>query len=373
MGPPQKQLISTLLATASAALLFLLLPFVVGWISDQYNLDEQQAGLIVSIYFGGFLITSVAAYITYGKVRNLAAIQLGYILLVPGLVVCGLAPNTIFLSIGLALCGIGSGLLYGTGVSIVSAHPQSERAFGGMVATQQIIALALIYSLPVWIYPYYGYAACWLVLAVIVAITALSSRWIPNDNGADQNILAGSSKTAAVGILSLLFHFCLLSAVWTFVERLGISKSFSRDDIALSLALSLAGGLIGALIAAAVGDRFGKNYPHLISATAFLAAFYFLALSTQWLYFLAAVILFSAAWTYCLSYQMASIGNLSHRMAVLIPGVQGVAAMLGPPIGGWVISQSGYTNLMISAAVVITLSSVAFCYQPLRVELRSDG
>jgi hypothetical protein len=60
---------------------------------------------------------------------------------------------------------------------------------------------------------------------------------------------------------------------------------------------------------------------------------------------------------------MASVGNLSHQMAVLIPGVQGVAAMLGPPLGGWMISQSGYTGLMMGSGLVITLSSLAFCYQ----------
>ncbi|MEO2172921.1 MAG: MFS transporter [bacterium] len=365
MGSSQKGLFSTLLATASAALMFLLLPFVIGWISDQFHLDEQQAGLIVSIYFGGFLVTSVIAYFTYGKVTNLATMQLGYMLLVPGLVLCGLATSLVLLSVGLAICGIGSGLLYGTGVSIVSAHPESERAFGGMVATQQVLALALIYCLPVWVYPNYGYEACWLVLAVIVAITALSSPWVSYaDEGADQHSQVGSSKSAVLGIVSLLFHFCLLSAVWAFVERLGVDRGFATQDIAISLALSLVGGLGGALIAAIIGDRFGKLYPHLVSAAAFLVAFYFLALSSEWVDFLLSVIVFSAAWTYCLSYQMASIGNLSHRMAVLIPGVQGIAAMLGPPLGGWIISQSGYTNMMISASLVIVISSIAFCYQP---------
>ena len=62
MSSQHKGLASKLFATASAALLFLLLPILVGWISDQFQLDEQQVGLIVSIYFGGFLITSVIAY-----------------------------------------------------------------------------------------------------------------------------------------------------------------------------------------------------------------------------------------------------------------------------------------------------------------------
>ena len=364
MSSQHKGLASTLFATASAALLFLLLPIVVGWISDQFQLDEQQVGLIVSIYFGGFLITSVIAYFAFGKVKNLTAIQLGYFLLVPGLVLCGLATSTLPLSIGLAFCGIGSGLLYGTGVSIVSAHTESERAFGGMVATQQVIALALIYCLPVWIYPNYGYEACWLILASIVSITALSSTWIScvevNEN---EPAVVNSSRTATLGIVSLLFHFCLLSAVWTFIERLGIERGFSSEDIALSLALSLAGGLAGALIAVTVGNRLGALLPHIVSAIAFIASFYFLALSSQWEAFLTSVIIFSAAWTYCLSYQMASIGNLSHRTAVLIPAVQGIGAMLGPPLGGWIIGQSGYTSLLLSAAVVIAISSLAFCYQ----------
>ncbi|MDA7833570.1 MFS transporter [Pseudomonadales bacterium] len=336
MSSQHKGLASTLFATASAALLFLLLPIVVGWISDQFQLDEQQVGLIVSIYFGGFLITSVIAYFAFGKVKNLTAIQLGYFLLVPGLVLCGLATSTLPLSIGLAFCGIGSGLLYGTGVSIVSAHTESERAFGGMVATQQVIALALIYCLPVWIYPNYGYEACWLILASIVSITALSSTWIScvevNEN---EPAVVNSSRTATLGIVSLLFHFCL----------------------------SLAGGLAGALIAVTVGNRLGALLPHIVSAIAFIASFYFLALSSQWEAFLTSVIIFSAAWAYCLSYQMASIGNLSHRTAVLIPAVQGIGAMLGPPLGGWIIGQSGYTSLLLSAAVVIAISSLAFCYQ----------
>lgn len=178
-------------------------------------------------------------------------------------------------------------------------------------------ALVLIYCLPVWVLPALGYKAVWTILSAITFLMYFSL--IGYKHSTTTKHMAGSSPAGSVvkSLSYFFFHFCLLSAVWAFVERLGVKRGFAADDISLALALSLCGGLAGAIVATILGDRLGKKLPHLMTTVLFIGILLPLALELGWLGFLIAVVLFSFGWSYCLAYQMASIGELGDRFAVL--------------------------------------------------------
>ncbi len=362
-------LIAVFMSSSAGGLIFLILPLVVGLIAEHLHLDEQQVGVIISIYFTGFLVTSVLAFFFFGRFKHKSLVSTGYFLLVPGLLGCGFSSSTGLLLASLAVSGLGSGLLYGTSVSIISSSTESERNFGIMIAVQQATALLLFYSLPTWVFSTFGYLGCWITLASLIIAMSISSRWL-NSVVVEKANSNSTQPTHAIvlSMASLLLHFCLMSAIWAFVERLGVSRGYSYEDIAVTLAVSTLGGFAGAVIAAAIGNRLGHSFPHVFSSILLLIIFYVLSATDSWMIFLMSVTLFSAAWSYCLAYQMASVGNLSDRYAVLIPGVQGIAAVAGPILGGVIIATGGYSGLLLATAVAVIMASLGFLYQ--RVESR---
>ena len=365
-GNSDENLVAAFISSAAGALIFLLLPIIVGWLADRYVLNEQMVGSVVSIYFLGFLVTSVLAFIFFLRIDRQRILQMGYLMLVPGILSIGYVPSTSWLMLALCVCGLASGLLYGTGLSIVANTRQTEKNFGGMLATQQAFALVLIYCLPVWVLPAFGYEAVWTLLAAVVFLMSFSLVGYKNVFAAKPSTGEPPAKSIGLGLSYLFLHFCLLSAVWAFIERLGIKRGFESDDIALALALSLVGGFAGAIAAALLGNKLGRSLPHLLTTILFVTIFISFMADLGWSGFLTSVILFSVGWSYCLAYQMASIGNLSDRFAVLIPGVQGTAAMIAPLLGGWIITVVDYNGLMLTASVAVLLSGFGFM-------LQSDG
>lgn len=359
-GNSDENLVAAFISSAAGALIFLLLPIIVGWLADRYVLNEQMVGSVVSIYFLGFLVTSVLAFIFFLRIDRHRILQMGYLMLVPGILSIGYVPSTSWLMLALCVCGLASGLLYGTGLSIVANTRHTEKSFGGMLATQQAFALVLIYSLPVWVLPAFGYEAVWTLLAAIVFLMSFSLVGYKNVFVAKESSGMPPVRSIGLGLSYLFLHFCLLSAVWAFIERLGVKRGFESDDIALALALSLIGGFTGAMAAVVLGDRLGRRVPHMLTTFLFITIFISFMVDLGWPGFLVPVVLFSTGWSYCLAYQMASIGDLSDRFAVLIPGVQGTAAMIAPLLGGWIITAVDYDGLMMTASVVVLLTGSGF-------------
>lgn len=362
-GDLDENLIAAFIASAAGALIFLLLPIIVGWLADRYVLDEQMVGSVVSIYFLGFLVTSVLAFIFFFRIDRQRILQTGYLMLVPGMLSIGIVPSTSWLMLALCVCGLASGLLYGTGLSIVASSRNTEKNFGGMLATQQAFALVLIYCLPVWVLPAFGYEAVWTLLAAVIFLMSFSLVGYKNVSILKTPTGKAPAKSLGLGLSCLFLHFCLLSAVWAFIERLGVRRGFESDDIALALALSLVGGFAGAIAAAVLGDKLGRRLPHILTTILFVTIFISFMANLGWSGFLTSVILFSVCWSYCLAYQLASIGKLSDRFAVLIPGVQGAAAMIAPLLGGWIITVVDYNGLMLSASVVVLITGFGFMRQ----------
>ena len=320
-----------------------------------------MVGAVFGFYFFGFLVTSVLAFIFFGKIDRLKILRAGYLLLVPGILSVGSAPSLPWLMLALSMCGLASGLLYSTGLSIVSNSVNTQRNFGGMLATQQTVAMVLIYALPVWVLPNYGYQAVWTCLAATIALLALSLIGFENVSKAHSTTQASPAKSIRLELSYLFFHFCLISAVWAFLERLG-GRAWIRRRKHSHRISAIAGrwGLGCTRGHFLRGSRLGKRLPHALSTILLVGIFISFITSTDWLAFLSSVVLFSFGWSYCLAYQMASIGDLSDRYAVLIPGVQGSAAMIAPVLGGWIITTSGFNGLMLSAAAIVLVTGFGF-------------
>jgi predicted MFS family arabinose efflux permease len=352
---------------ATGALVFLSLPLLVGLFMDTLALSEGEAGSIASVYFATYLLASATAvfWIGLASPRHLAAGA--YLTMAAGLALAGLAANPSLLLLAMCVAGIGGGMLFSLGVAIVAAGPDTARNYGWLLVAQQLIAAAFLYAAPLLVIPRWGMSGALISLALLsllmMSSLIMAPPWLES---AGSKQAAGAKETsgqaAITGLVLLVLHFAGLSALWAFVERIGVFNQLSASDIGTALSLSMFGGLAGAVLVTQLGDRVGRQLPLWIATVVFVGVCMGYAMPLQWPTFVLITGLLSFAWNFVLAYQMGIISELDHsgRRAVLIPAAQGLGAVIGPALGGWVLELGGQPVLLGSVALLCLLTISAF-------------
>jgi len=356
---------ASIMSSAGAAI-FLLLPVLIGTIIDGVGYSAEQAGLLSSCYFAAYLITGVSAFFWIRRVNWRRAALLAYILLVAGLLLSGTSEQLNLLLIYFFITGVGAGMLFGLGVTIISDTETPDRNYGWVLASQQLLAALLFLSLPTLVIAPYGFPGLVLALAAVMFLLSLSIPWVPVSGAASDGLVAEtpvhSTMPVKYCLVALMIHFTGLSAVWAFIERFAVDNQLENIAIGNALAIAMLGGLFGGLAAALAGDRWGQRKPLVLSTLFFIIVFYCYATEFDLWLFTFATLLFSFMWNYVLAYQMGILVSLdtNGRYAVLMPAAQAMGAMLGPLMGGFLLPSLGTGALLLISGIVILLAIVVF-------------
>jgi predicted MFS family arabinose efflux permease len=344
---------------------------LIGSAVDDLGFSEQQAGLLASSYFAGYLLIGVSAFFWIRRISWPRLAIAAYIALASGLGISAFLTDFYGLAVSLFTAGCAAGALFGLGVTIISDTEQPDRNFGFVLATQQLLAALLLFSLPDLVIVPWGFQGLNLVLAAVTLLLGISALWIPGGRSAMATgsvvtcaTVSASSGTVWIGLIALTLYFAALSGVWAFLERLAGANGLSISQIGGALAIAMVGGVLGGLAAVVVGARWGRKFPLLGSTLLFVAVFLFYSGGFQTLGFTLATFLFIAAWNYVLAYQMAIISELDRdgRYAVLMPAAQALGAIVGPAVAGMLILAAGYKPLLWVASISIGLAILPFIY-----------
>ncbi|MEH6606863.1 MAG: hypothetical protein V7711_14860, partial [Pseudomonadales bacterium] len=322
-------------------------------------------GWLASSYFASYMLAGVSAYFWLHRAHWPTTSIASYILLSLGLAISGLSQNYSLMQAGLFVSGLGAGILFALGVSIISLSQKTDRNFGLVLVTQQLVAAGLYFSLPALVIAPWGYGGLCFALAVILGVLVVFQRWVPvADRQAqiDHQSPAHPSLHIWICLAGLMIYFAALSGVWAFVERMGDGALLSSSEIANALAISMIGGVAGGLLAAVTGSKFGRVVPILLATVIFYWVFFLLNGSLELSIFTLAVMLLSAAWNFVLAYQMGMIANndQSKRSTVLMPAAQALGAMCGPALAGTLITGNNYQALLIFSAIALSIAVLPF-------------
>jgi predicted MFS family arabinose efflux permease len=331
------------------------------------SLDERQAGVVASTYFATYFLTGASAFVWIHRFNWRRAGRFGYLLMTVGLVLAARSEGVLGLALALAVSGAGGGILFALGVAVVSASAGADRNFGWVLVAQQTMAALLLMLIPTWAVPQWGFAGSLWVLAVATSVLATSSIWIPRSSGVAVSRPVGSNanpRPVRWTLAGLVVHFTALSALWAFVDRLGASNALTPEQIGNALALSMLGGLLGAFLVIWLADRFGRRLPLWASAIGFAMICSGYARGFDWIGFVLLTGCLSFTWNFVLAYQMGIVASLDvdGHHAVLMPAAQAGGAMLGPALGGWLITSGNYNLLMLIAAMGVALGTAVFSY-----------
>ena len=167
------------LISATGAIFYNILPIFVGAMQDTFQLDHARTGFIPSVFYTGFGLISASAYFWIRRVnwKKLAlacipATLLSLLLLVQINSYGGLLA-------AILLAGIGFGIMYSLGSTIIGDTAKPARYFGMKIGAEVFIGVILLFSIPSLVMPRWGFTGTVYALAGCVLALGLSFAWIP--------------------------------------------------------------------------------------------------------------------------------------------------------------------------------------------------
>lgn len=357
--------------SSAGVVLFLLLPIYLGAAIEALSLTEEQAGFLSSSYFTGFMVSVISALFWFHRIP-FRLISVGSYLLLSAALVSGAFFDTPTLSaVTLLVAGAAAGSLYALGVTIVSSTDQPDRNFGLVLASQQLLAGVLLFTVPGLVLAQWGFVGLNFSLATVTALLGISSVWIPPGAGVDLQRVSNQPRESIsslqpiiLGLVALAVYFAALSGVWAFLERLAGIRGLTVVQIGDALAIAMLGGVVGGVGAAIIGARWGRIVPLIVSTIVFVGVLFFYNREFSEMAFVVATLIFLTFWNFILAYQWAIVSELDGegRYSVLIPAAQAFGAILGPIVAGLIIMSDGYQALLWSTSAVVVVCLVPFLF-----------
>jgi len=361
---------ATSIISAAGAAIFLILPILLGGAAEHLQLDEEQAGLIASSYFVGFLLVCLSAVFWIRRFDWQYVSGTGFLLLSGGLAAAAFIDQYSMLLGLMALSGIGAGILFGLAVCVLSDTNDPDRYFGIKLLAEQVVGAALLFLLPMYVTAQWGFPGLMLTVAAVLALLGLATAWLPKRGKRGVESVSSSDQTATkssvwpvwAALLALMIYFAGLSGLWAFVERIATQQGIDAVTIGKALSFGLVGGGIGAFAAALLGDRFGRLFPLVLSTGLLTAVIFIYSSAFDALLFAASTFVFSGVWNYGLAYQMGIVVSLDKRgnLSVLISSFLSLGAIVGPAIAGMLIGEQGYVGLFVFTAITIVSALAVF-------------
>ena len=350
-----KSLIAACALSSAGAIVYMLSPLIFGGVMDAAALDAGQAGILLASYFVAYSIFAASglSWLHRFPTRRVTAVAL--LMLVAGLIPMAVLGSYKVLMATMALSGAGAGACYAVSVALIAATDEPDRNFGYALAAQLALGGILLFTAPAFFTPKWGFGGTISSIILAVLLIGLILPWLPRGAAAqatlsDQDISQHPAAPAISGTIGLFIWFAGLSALWVFIERIGVESALDPVAIGTVLSLSVIPGIAGAMSAVVLGDRFGRKAPHIFSALLILLAVIPLSSQPGLAGYGMAVGLIIFAWNFWLAYLLGTLASvdLTGRYSSLYTAALGLGAAVGPAVGGIIAVKSGLKPVLFS-------------------------
>ena len=358
---------AAIVASAIGALIYNVLPVFLGAAQDYRGLDNRNLGFLTAAFFLGFNIATGSAFFwirnvswktVVGIALPLSCVSLGFPVLAPGHAV---------LLLCMALAGAALACIYAVGTTIIADSSNPARWFGLKLGAEALLGSALMLLLPLLFVPRWGYGGAVAGIVVTILLLAPFLLWVPrrgNKARAEPSFEAVATPAAQTPLIwaalaAALIFFSGASAIWAFIERIGVQRGFEAAELSTLLSVNLLLTVFGSLVAAGLGGRFGVVRPFAAGGLLSLLGLLLLAQPGSFAIFAIGACIETFVLGLLQPFVVTQVANLDTdgRYVVLSVPAVGIGGMLGPAIAG-VITQSGeYTILLVYVAMTVLLAA----------------
>ena len=341
------------------------LPFLISAIIHDLNLNEAQAGILMSAEFIFTMLASLLVAPLMGRAPRRTLAIAGTLLAIVANVVSASMTELYSLAAVRCVAGVGAGLALACGNACVASAKQPDRIAGHMNVLSVVLMIVVMLGYAK-VMAAYGLPGLYYAMAATMAVMLLAIPFMP------QHAPKAETHTVSTGsgnVLLSLPAICMMLAMfvfqardtmgWAFVERIGTMVGYSGEELGILLSVQSMVGLIGPLLAAVIGKRFGLSTPVILAIllTGGTSLSYVLGEHSKTLYTIG-VMTICITYFYALSYLtgLAAALDREGRVVAAASSFLSLGLAVGPAISGGLISMGGFTLAAWGIAVTVLLT-----------------
>ena len=361
-------LLAACVYSAVGALVFNAFPLFLSATANQFGLNDAQLGFLGTSYLLGFAAVALVAPIWIPRVEwRPIAIAAGILSLLALLALLAelSTDNAVVAYSAMAVIGVASSTLFTIGLAILTRAVDVERAFGIKFMYEMAFAGVLVFVMTKFVIGKFGFTGFIagtgiLYLASLLFVMCLPRNFMrreAEDPGAIEHSAEGGRHLAWASVAALFFQFAAFTAIWGFMERIGVDSGVGAETVGSILSLSILAGFGAALIAAVIGNKYGHVTPLATGLILSIAAVVILETAKGVIPFAIAACVVFGMFNFTLVYQMGLIAHTDNRgkIVMMIPFIAALGGAIGPGIAGGVIESSGFTLVYIGFTVITVL------------------
>ncbi len=356
------------------------LPFLISAIIHDLQLNEAQAGLLMSAEFGFTMLASLLVAPFMGRAPRRTLAIAGTLLAIAANLASAHVADLYLLAAVRCVAGIGAGLALACGNAAVSSAKQPDRIAGHMNVLSVLLMIVVMLGYAK-VMAAFGLSGLYYAMAATMAVMLLAIPFLAQRAPVAETVVVSSSGKG--NVLLSLPAICMMLAMfvfqardtmgWAFVERIGTMVGYSGDELGVLLSVQSVVGLVGPLLAAMIGKRFGMSTPVILAVllTGATSLSYVLGEHSKSMY-TAGVMTICITYFYALSYLTGLAAELDRegRVVAAAGSFLSLGLAVGPAISGGLISLGGFTLAAwgIAVTVVLTLALVSVPLARIRKE-----
>jgi predicted MFS family arabinose efflux permease len=359
------ELFVLLWAAAVATSFFSLAPTLVGAFMDELHLSARELGLISSGELAGSAVASLFVLVSghlFSR-RWMLTISLALV----GIADLATAEAHDFTTILMCrvVSGLGGGLAFSAVTAAAARLPKCGLMFAAISIVQMVFGMLGFIGAPV-VLRSCGLAGVFTILGGCSLTCALVAKFRVSRVPVHGSTLSTSLSLGPRGalVLSLFATFLTSTAVWTYLERIGVAARLTASLINMGLAIGMVSGVLGALGATVLLLRTRDLDEFLVGGSAVMAASTGLLLKASApLAYLVALFGFNGALSLVAPlYQARLAAESGGDSRVLVAMVAMYLGLIGGPLlGAGLITGLGFEDLIhFAAALFLAAALMAF-------------
>jgi predicted MFS family arabinose efflux permease len=354
-----------LCAAAVGTSFFTLAPTLIGAFMDEMHLSVREVGLISSAQLAGSALGNVLALL-YGRRFSVRA-ALAMSLAAAGISDFLTAAANDFMEIVLCrvIAGVAAGLAFAVVNAAAARAPKSGLMFAEISIAQMTFGILGFIAMPR-VIGAYGLTGAFAILGACSLGCAVASAFRAGRAPVRESPLSASvslTPRSALLLLSLFATYLTSTAMWTYLERIGVAAGLASGVIGLGLAIGMVAGIVGALGSAVLLLRARVSDHFLVGGSAVMAVSPgLLVKASAPVAYLSALIGFNGTLALVTPIYLAGIAaeNGGDGRALIGMLAMYVGLIGGPVLGAGLVAGLGFSDLIhIAAALFFTAALLA--------------
>lgn len=356
------------------------MPMVIGTMAETFKFSEPQLGDLIAAFNLTFTLIAFLSLFFIRRINWKLAALLASVICIVSWLSFTLTDNYSSIMVLFGTMGLGMGGLYALGMTIMGDSGTPDRAFGVKLGLETLPPILMLFILPVFVIPLYGFSGMAYAMAATCLLAGLLSSFLPSrgvkssahpapdlsqtDKDAPP-LLAPKTSTLALSLVTLISSIVFFSgcmACWAFLEIIGTDKGITADKVGIILALSMVSAAVGAFFAAWLGDKLGRNIPVIAMAIVNIVGLTLIWQSASLASFACGTILFTFCVNYGLAYffGLSAEVDLSGQFVVLSAMTLSLGGVFGPAAAGRLMEGYGFTSVLLFTAMCSIVSLMLY-------------